>query len=63
MKKQTRLISNGDNSQVVDKECEVNEQPAKAYRSPEVVDLGKASTLLQGGNVSGRDNFYQTYYT
>jgi hypothetical protein len=32
-----------------------------AYRSPEVVDLGKASELLQGGAYTGKDNFWQQY--
>jgi|APTNR8051073442_1049403.scaffolds.fasta_scaffold06356_2 hypothetical protein len=33
----------------------------KGYCSPEVIDLGKASQLLQGGSRVGTDNFSQTY--
>ena len=34
----------------------------QAYHGPEVIDLGKASDLLQGGWWNGLDKFYQTQY-
>lgn len=63
MKKQTDLTKNVKTSHVVESVHNVAEQSVQTYRSPEIVDLGKASKLLQGGNVAGRDNFWQTYYT
>jgi hypothetical protein len=33
----------------------------QTYRTPEVVDLGKASELLQGGACTGRDHAWATY--
>lgn len=61
MAQQTTLTSNVENIQVVDPAREVNIQPIQPYRSPEVVDLGKASELLQGGSIVGADNSSQTY--
>lgn len=34
---------------------------APCYRKPEIVDLGKATRILQGGSIVGHDNFNQTY--
>lgn len=56
---QTGLTSN-QHRQVVEQTLEVNGK--QAYHSPEVVDLGKASELLQGGGVHGLDSFYQTQW-
>lgn len=58
MAQQTSLTSDVENPQVVEPVRGVNGQ--QTYRSPEVIDLGKASELLQGGCMYGYDNFYQT---
>lgn len=49
-----------ENQHVADPASEVAEP--QIYGSPEVVDLGKASDLLQGGSRYGMDNFYQTQW-
>lgn len=59
MAQQTSLTSDVENLQVVELAREVNGQ--QTYRSPEVVDLGKASELLQGGGCTGRDGSNLTY--
>lgn len=41
---------------------ENRDDAVEPYRRPEVVDLGKASDLLQGGSRMGGDNFNQTQY-
>jgi len=55
---QTSLTSDIENLQVGETARTVTGQ--QTYRSPEVVDLGKASELLQGGCHYGADNFRQT---
>ena len=60
MTQQTSLTSDIENPQVVEPARTVNGQ--QTYRSPEIVDLGKASELLQGGSSLGLDNFYQTQW-
>ena len=60
MTQQTSLTSDIENPQVVEPARKVNGQ--QTYRSPEIVDLGKASELLQGGSSLGLDNFYQTQW-
>jgi hypothetical protein len=58
---QTSSTSDVENP-LVEPVCGVNGQPVQSsrYRSPEVVDLGKASKWLQGGYLAAcMDNFYQ----
>jgi hypothetical protein len=58
---QTSLTSNVENP-LVEPACRVNGQPVQSYRyrSPEGVELGKASKLLQGGYLTVcMDNFCQ----
>jgi hypothetical protein len=57
---QPSLTSDIENLQIAEPMRKVNGQ--QTYRSPEVVDLGKASELLQGGSSIGRDNFNQTQW-
>lgn len=60
MTQQISLISDVINSQVAKLVSEANKQ--QSYRIPEVVDLGKANELLQGGGPIGLDSFYQTQW-
>lgn len=53
-------LTGAKHQQVVEPTCEVNRK--QPYYSPKVVDLGKASDLLQGGGSHGLDNFYQTHW-
>lgn len=56
---QTGLTS-AKHRQVVDPTREVNGR--QTYHRPEVLDLGKASDLLQGGGWHGLDGSYQTQW-
>jgi hypothetical protein len=62
MTKQTKLIMNDiEILQMMESKNEVSTQPVQTYRSPEVMDLGKASKLLQGGGCVGADSSSLTY--